>query len=433
MISTQKSVFLLILLSLFCTTSMAVVQATTLDIVTYPNNWVQPMLEEKIKAFEALNPGVKVNLLLYGNHQEQMLINAAAGVKSDVYLMGGVTSATVRSLLAQGVTQDIAPFLAKDRELVVSDIYPLVMPTHTYKGHIVALPIGILVGATFANTTMFQEAGVALPGARWDWSNLVTIGRRLTKTASDGTIAQWGYGTNTWNLRDAGAELFVWANGGDILDATNSRFTLDQPEAVEALRFFYDLHWVHNIAFKPGSGEPYTTFWAGKLAIFDSQSGNISYNRQRSVAGMDWDVLSSVRSPKTDKAGSYLNAYSVGIPATSTDPALAWQFIKFAFYTDEAERQLVGYGMLPPLMRFGSYFARNIGRPPANIDPILQNATEGGRTPVWFDNAAVDKQMWDTLAQQWNRVMSNSLSVDGFIQTVKPIVESLLTAAKTGK
>jgi multiple sugar transport system substrate-binding protein len=384
------------------------------------------MLEERIKLFEQSHPGVKVNLMLESDHTQKMLVTTAAGVSTDVYIMGSITSAMLRNIIAQGVMQDLYPFFQKDTSLALSDFYPLVMNAHVNKNSLIALPIGILAHATFVNTTILDESGAGLPAASWNWNDLLALAKKTTRVGADGQLTQWGYATNSNNLRDAGAELFLWANGGDILDVATRKFTLDRPEAQQALQFYFDLFYANHVALRPDEGYSYERFWQGKVAIWDSQSGNIAYNRQRSVPGMEWDIVPAVKSPYTGLTGAYLNAYGVGIPSTSKNPDLAWEFIEFAFYTDDAQRELVAAGMLPPLRRFASYYARNIGTPPNNITPVLDNLNAGARAPVWIEDPIVDKTVWDTLNREWTKVMKNEQSVRAFTDIVKPLIETAL-------
>ena len=85
----------------------------------------------------------------------------------------------------------------------------------------------------------------------------------------DGKAERYGVGVEASLIRIA---PFVWSNGGDVVDDEDepTGFTLDSPEALDAMREFFKLHTVHGV--RPGdeeveSEDDETRFQNGRMAM----------------------------------------------------------------------------------------------------------------------------------------------------------------------
>jgi multiple sugar transport system substrate-binding protein len=117
------------------------------------------------------------------------------------------------------------------------------------------------------NVDMFTEAGIELPPTKaedaWTYDELLAIAQKLTKDRSgnDATspnfdpenIQQFGihYGLG-WNCWYS----LVLSNGGSYLSEDGTRFTLNEPEAVEAIQKIADLINVYHVS--PSSAQATT-------------------------------------------------------------------------------------------------------------------------------------------------------------------------------
>jgi len=103
--------------------------------------------------------------------------------------------------------------------------------------------------AIFWNKDFFEREGMPSPydlidAGEWTWDTLRELGRMATKdTDGDGEIDQWGF---YFNDGDGGFEQFaalMASNNGAIGKLRDGKmvFTLDEPEAVEAIEFLRTL------------------------------------------------------------------------------------------------------------------------------------------------------------------------------------------------
>src|SRR5690625_7225585 len=88
---------------------------------------------------------------------------------------------------------------------------------------------------------MFEEAGVDLPDpdTPYTWDEFIEVNQELTDPDND----QFGTGLNV----NVALYAFVWSNGADFLDETQTKVTVDTPEFAEALQFFADMQNEYHI------------------------------------------------------------------------------------------------------------------------------------------------------------------------------------------
>ena len=138
---------------------------------------------------------------------------------------------------AQGVMLDLTPYLNSDDLKDISDGF---LSACIYEGKVVALPHHTDVIALFYNKEMFESSGIRIPNSiedAYSWDELKEISRTLK---------------NDYNLYYAGAGIwennygyrylpFVYMNGGSLLNADQTKVTINTPEVKEALQFYDDM------------------------------------------------------------------------------------------------------------------------------------------------------------------------------------------------
>lgn len=114
----------------------------------------------------------------------------------------------------------------------------------------------------FYRKDILEQAGIETPPVKaedaWTWDHFVDIAKQLTidkngKNAADPdfdpkAIKQYGVTFETWNEP---INNFIYSNGGDWLSKDGKEFTLNKPEAVEAIQRLADLINVHHVAPSP--------------------------------------------------------------------------------------------------------------------------------------------------------------------------------------
>ncbi len=157
---------------------------------------------------------------------------------------------------------------------------------------------------------------------------------------------------------------WVFAFGGSLYDAEQLRYTLNTPEAVEAMTFLQGLVESGCARMAAERFEDEAEFGRGALLFAVSSSSALPYYRQAVEDGarFAWD---SAVLPHTT-AAPVMNVYgsSVGIPVHTPERALAaWLFLKY-FTTPEVQAQWVEASNHYPVRssaseHLGTYFAEN--------------------------------------------------------------------------
>jgi multiple sugar transport system substrate-binding protein len=204
------------------------------------------------------------------------------------------------------------------------------------------LPQNISSLVLYFNRDLFKRFKVPPPRDGMLWNELVIKAQQLTRDKNGQQVkgadpdmpqagtaqpAVYGLGVEPVIIRLA---PFVWSNGGEIVDDDENptRFTLDTPQAQEAISQLFGLRT--NFGVVPNDEEveaedDESRFANGRLAMFlDSRRAVPMF---REAAKFDWDVVSL---PFYDKPASILHsdAYCMAKGAKAKDAA--WRFVEYA-------------------------------------------------------------------------------------------------------
>ena len=139
---------------------------------------------------------------------------------------------------------DLQP-LATREQFDLTDFFPKGVDQYRYRNGLWGLPRDFPNRELAYSVTAFEKEGLRSPAADWKspdwtWDVFLDAARRLTRP--DGS--QWGLNTGRGLRMWA---VWVWSNGGEVIDEQRLVCTLDQPPAVEALQFMQDLIHRHRV------------------------------------------------------------------------------------------------------------------------------------------------------------------------------------------
>jgi len=171
----------------------------------------------------------------------------------------------------------------------------------------------------YYRTDIAEEAGITEPPATWD--ELKAMAQAMQQDGG----AEWGISLGTKNWQEY--LPFVWSNGGDVL--ADGAFTLNSPEAVEALTF-YDSFFEEGLsptqvpegfditpAFVQGS---HPMFFSGPWHLgLISKAGGEDFADKWAIAPMP--------APEGGTGISFVGGGNVVVYADSENKDLAWHFV----------------------------------------------------------------------------------------------------------
>ncbi len=275
--------------------------------------------------FEEANPGVKVQVELYGDGFDDKLTAAmGAGNPPDLMYMWNFPA-------YKDALMPLDDLITRDAEAMnLADIPAGLMNISLIDGKTYAMPIGFTTQVVFYNKDMFAAAGLPEPQAGWTWTDLRAAAARFRN--ADEKV--YGFAVDA-KPDPFDFEQFYWSNGTKYIsdDGKVLEGYMNSPEAVEVLTLFADMIKSEEaVALNIGDDTPGSTlFKGGKIAMFQSAMW--------SKTGIDESGINYGVAPLPafgDKPPhSVIGASGLSISRDTEQPDLAWEFVKF-FSTPEA-------------------------------------------------------------------------------------------------
>jgi multiple sugar transport system substrate-binding protein len=161
-------------------------------------------------------------------------------------VVSALKSGTEPNVLLGGDPEQL-PFLAESGKVVdlasplkaeTSQLYPGIRSALSYQGKQLGMALGGVGDyVLFYNKTDFAKAGIASPPATWAQVEADAV--KLSDPAKKhyGIYIPWG--TDEWISYDW--ESLLWANGGQLLNSSNTKVAFDSPAGVAALTTWVNL------------------------------------------------------------------------------------------------------------------------------------------------------------------------------------------------
>jgi multiple sugar transport system substrate-binding protein len=271
--------------------------------------------------FQRTHPDIDFRLShITGLYEDKIKIMFAGKVAPDVIFMYPTALAAWVEL---GALEPLDTYLdAPDSGTRREDFFPVMLDLFSIEGRLYGLPKDASAEILFYNVEMFEEYGIPRPSLEWTWEDLLEAAKALTcDTDGDRRIDQWGLAPPPW-------ESFVWANGGRILDETQTHCCLLEPEALEGLEFWAALRCEHGVTPTPTAIAdlgPAQMFGSGRIGMMLSMYPIVSIFRPQ--CEFEFDVAPVPSGPRrrvTPVVGSAL-----AVTAQSRNKEAAFEFVRW--------------------------------------------------------------------------------------------------------
>ncbi len=281
-----------------------------------------------VDAFREVEPDVTVKLIEASDRDDllaRLSTSFAGGSPPDLFLLN---YRFYGQFAARDVLEPIEGRVEDSDAFDEDDFYPQAMDAFRFDGKLICLPQNISSLVVYYNRALFRQAKVPEPKPGWTWNDMVERAIKLTRdTNGDGDIDQHGLGVEPSIIRIA---PFVWSNGGEVVDDEQAptRFTLDTPEATEAMDAFFALRREHLVVPSEQEVEAEddeTRFQNGREAML--LSSRRSTPAFRTITAFDWDVAPL---PKHDEQAGILHSDAYCMTKASENKDAAWAFMEFA-------------------------------------------------------------------------------------------------------
>jgi multiple sugar transport system substrate-binding protein len=373
-----------------------------------------------VSDFEAANPNISVDVQVsdWDSYWTKLKTLLAASSSPDVFAMDAPLYLDYQ---ARGSLLNLQPYIDKNPGML-DGLFPNTLEAYKTPQGYFGLPRDFQTIVVFYNKDMFDKAGVAYPKADWTYDDLRATAKTLTKdTNGDGTIDQFGYVIDPWDMEPGWSEI-LWAFGGDIINADHTKTLIGEPKARQAWQFLSDMMHVDKSIPDPNTTSQYggDLFLSGNAAMMAMGHWAVpSYTE----ATFKWDVVPMPAGP----AGQATSVNSAGfvVGKDSAHPDAAFAFIKFVL-SQAGQTRLAQMGFACPVLKSVAtspaflqqkvlinqqIFIDSLAF--AHMKPVFKGYDEwasvvgDGLTPVWNGEADLNKTL-DTIVVDADAVLAKN-------------------------
>ena len=240
-----------------------------------------------VDAWNTANPDVQVEILQgsWDNASDQLTTQFAGGTAPDIIHF---ESAAIGGFAQQGYLADLSPYLSDDVKASVSD--DIWATVSTSDGAIIAAPTLLQSYVVFANTDVFDAAGVAVPtGDTMTWDDFAALSKSLTNGDTFGL--GWGLKSPTATVMNLalGFDGTFFSTEGDTTSITVGDNELAVPQRI------HDMAYVDKsldpVSLTQSGGDVLPGFFGGTYAMYVGGNYIAQQITETGPEGFNWTVL----------------------------------------------------------------------------------------------------------------------------------------------
>jgi len=333
--------------------------------------YLQQMKEE----FEKQHPNIKVDIetLAYDDYFTQMQTRVASGTAPDAYELNYENFV---SYAKKGVLLDLSPMFGN---FDTSALNKNALAAFSTDGKQYGLPASFSNVVLFYNKDLFDQAGVSYPTSDWTWADADAAAEKI-RALGDNIFGIY-QPIQFWEFYKK-----VQQNGGSLMNADMTQFTVDTPQNVETLQHMVDRVLKTNVmpteAQMAGMGD-WDLFKSGRLGMlvtgiwaFPDFTQNITFK---------WDI--EVEPGNTSKATHFFSNGLV-INKDSKVAEAAFEWLKFMSASREAAQIRVEAGWELPAVNYEDVLDKYLQvTPPDNKKAVFESLNYLVTPPVVEQNA----------------------------------------------
>jgi len=335
--------------------------------------------DQLIGPYQKLHPNVKLTVEYTSGtntHITKMLAETAAGDPPDII---EVDFDDIQSFGDKKVLLPLDPLIAQTK-IDVNNYVKAALELGRYpqnSGTYWAWSTMLAIGVLYYNKTMFQNAGLPLPGDSLDYqTTLLDAAQKLSKPGVDESSSFWGFDVNYFTR----SFLFSW--GFQEVSADGKKALFDSPESMTAHQFWVDLATKYKVSTPSDVNKVFNVgspFETGHLGMSIDGSYEIQTFQQRK--SLDWDVAVPPKGPG-GQFSVIKGAPSHGLSPLSKHRSDAWDFMSW-WILNETPDQVVNPGNLPSRLTALQGWAaaqRKANPVPAGIAKLVDIASKNGQS-----------------------------------------------------
>lgn len=295
--------------------------------------------KEIVAAWNGKHPETQVKIVQAPSDSldDKLTTQFAGGVAPDIihYEIQGIAP-----FARDGYIADLSDLLSPD---TIADIEPGVLDSVTVDGAVVGAPTELQTYVVFANKTLLDAAGVAIPtGATMTWDEFDAIA--TATTAGDVHGVTWGLKSPTAAFLSLGLGFggTYFSGSGDDTTLTVGAKEMEVPDRVRAM---IETGTVDPIGVTQSSSDVLATFYGGKAAMTVLGSYQLANIAADAPEGFDWIVLPPLAGSEGAAQAATPQTLSINIDSKHQKESAA--FIDFFMETDNLVKMNTADGLIP--------------------------------------------------------------------------------------
>ncbi|GIP26404.1 sugar ABC transporter substrate-binding protein [Paenibacillus sp. J23TS9] len=369
------------------------------------------------------NKKVKYTVVPPAEYYQKLDTLIAAKKTPDVFYAGG---AHFNKLVSSGVLLNLESQLSSSELVDTNNVWKQGLDRYRYdgskvgSGDLYGLPKDVGPWALAYNKDLFDKAGLPYPSAKageYTWDNMIADAKKLTVTNERGKI-------DTFGVAAYSTESAVWANGGDWVDPTSGKITIDTPEFAEAMQFVADLSLVHKVSPSPDDEKAqngYARFVAGKVAMFPmgpwDQPGFWDLPFQ-------WDIAAWPASPNTGKTATWLGSLGFVVSKNTEYPEDSFALASYLSLDKDSQKENYVLGQaVPNLIDMAKGEFMEVDKAPHTRQVFIDIIEDYGRPPI--EVSSKNTKWLDTFWQDASQVWNGKKTAAEFVKEEQPKLQKL--------
>ena len=238
---------------------------------------MNPWERATIKAFEAVHPNIKVQMILSPSgapFDQKLLTMVAAGDPPDIFSHWGNDSWA--DFVYRGIAQNLTPYIQKTH-FSFAGMDPALLKQYSIGNKVYGIPFATGGSYLFYNMSLLKKAHIPIPTTNWNdrswnWPTVLKDARKMTVHSAKLASMQWGFNDELWP-----ENANFWLFGGDIFPASAYRTGVVQkvsatsPAVEQAVQWQRNLIYTYKVAPTPAQTTGLSTtedpFLSGKIGM----------------------------------------------------------------------------------------------------------------------------------------------------------------------
>lgn len=381
-----------------------------------------------IKDFEKANTDVRVKYVVTSSSEYYLKLSSMmqANTEPDIFYYH---PEMLMPWVDAGKIVNVKDYLAKSKFFDKNNIWKSALDRYRYDGKtigvgedIYGIPKDLGPWVMVYNKNLFKERGVAFPDAKkpWTWDEFVDACKKLTYTNNDGKKV---FGLGHYML-----EIATWSNGGDFLDESKTKVTVDTKEFSDAMQWIADLRNVNGVMptiQEDSSQNTYTRWLDGSVAIFGMGPWDCGTYWK---LPFEWDIAPFPVSPKTGKEVSQCGSAAYGISVNSKYKDEAYKLAEWFAFDPNGQADFYKLGeAVPNLMNMAQNEYLKFEKGPANKQEFLTVIKDTGRRFSY--EYTYNREWYDEFFANATKVWEGQQKAADYCKSIQPKMQELLDKA----